>query len=346
MFENSTRTELGDLGEFGLINHLAEHFVPNLPDTVCGIGDDAAVFDMGDKYGLVTSDMFLEGIHFDLTFHPIKHLGYKVVAATLSDISAMNGIPKRILINIGLSNRFSLEAVEELYLGIKMACEKYNIDLVGGDTSASPKGLFISATALGEVEKNKIVYRKGCKVNDLLVVSGDVGGAYMGLQILEREKRVFLEHPTMQPDIERHDYIVGRQLKPETRTDVVDLLDSLKIIPTSMIDVSDGIAGEIYHLGKQSNVGFDIYENKLPIDPQTVEQAVEFGLNPSVAALNGGEDFELLFTVDPKDYEKIKGNMDLTIIGHVTETPGKYRLITASGNAFDITAQGWGVIAE
>ncbi len=341
MFENAGRTELENLGEFGLIDHLASHFAPGLSDTIQGIGDDAAVFDMGDKYGLVSSDLMLEGIHFDLTFHPIKHLGYKAVVSNLSDICAMNGIPKRILINIGLSNRFSLEAVEEFYAGVKLACEKYNVDLVGGDTSASPRGLMLSVTALGEVAKDKITWRRGVKAHDLLVVSGDLGGAYMGLQILEREKKVFLEHPEMQPDLEPHDYIVGRQLKPECRTDIVDMLEALQIVPSSMIDVSDGVASEIHHLGKNSGLGFDIYEEKLPIDPQTLDRAIEFGLNPSIVALNGGEDFELLFTTAASNFDKIKNNPDLSIIGHATEMPGKYRLVTQAGNAFDIKAQGW-----
>lgn len=341
MFENSGRTELNELGEFGLIQLLSEHFKPALPETIHGIGDDAAVIDSEGHYTLVSSDLLLEGIHFDLGFHPLKHLGYKAVVVNLSDICAMNGKPAQVLVNIALSNRFSLEAVEELYAGIRLACDKYNVDLVGGDTSASPRGLLLSVTAIGKVEKDKICYRTGAKPNDLLVLTGDIGGAYMGLQILEREKRVFLEHPDMQPDLEQHDYIVGRQLKPEARTDIRDLLDELKVVPGSMIDVSDGVASEIRHLGLASGVGFDIYEAKLPIDPQTVDRALEFGLNPSIAALNGGEDYELLFTVSPSDYEKIKHNPDLTVIGHATDKAGDFSLITSSGNRFEIKAQGW-----
>jgi thiamine-monophosphate kinase len=244
-------------------------------------------------------------------------------------------------VNLGLSNRFSLEAVEELYAGIQLACEKYNVDLIGGDTSTSPRGLLVSVTAIGYVNKSAITYRSGAAANDLLVLSGDIGGAYMGLQILEREKKVFLEHPNMQPDLERHDYIVGRQLRPEARADVVSLLFEKEVVPTSMIDVSDGVASELYHLGKSSGVGFDIYENKLPIDPQTVERALDFGLNPSIAALNGGEDYELLFTVKQEHFDKVKNHPDLTIIGHATGDAGRYNLITEAGNSFEIKAQGW-----
>jgi thiamine-monophosphate kinase len=341
MFENNQRTELNDLGEFGLIDHLAAYFKTTHPETVKGIGDDAAVVKIGSELLLISTDHLIEGIHFDLTFHPLRHLGYKAVVSSVSDICAMNGVARQILVNIGMSNRFSLEAVEELYSGIQLACEKYKLDLIGGDTSASQRGLFLNVTAIGSVVNEKITYRKGAKPNDLLVVTGDIGGAYMGLQILEREKKVFLEHPDMQPDLEQHDYIVGRQLKPEARADVIAILDSLQIVPTAMMDVSDGVASEIQHLGKQSKVGFDIYENKLPIDPQTVERALDFSLNPSIAALNGGEDYELLFTISQSDFDKIKNNPDFTVIGHATEHAGKYNLITAAGNTFEIKAQGW-----
>ncbi|MBS3913078.1 MAG: thiamine-phosphate kinase [Bacteroidetes bacterium] len=341
MFENQRRTELHDLGEFGLIEHITSYFKNQNKESVFGIGDDAAVLDFGEKYTLVSTDHFIEGIHFDLTFHPLRHLGYKAVAAAVSDICAMNGNPLQILVNIGLSNRFSLEAVEEIYSGIQIACEKYAVDLIGGDTSSSPRGLYLSVTAIGCVDKDKVTYRKGAEANDLLVLTGDIGGAYMGLQILEREKKVFMEHPEMQPDLERHDYIVGRQLRPDARKDVIQILAEKEILPTSMIDVSDGVASEIHHLGKQSGVGFQVFENKLPIDPQTVERAIEFGLNPSIAALNGGEDYELLFTIKQGDYEKIKHHPDMTVIGHATELVGKYNLITESGNSFEIQAQGW-----
>lgn len=341
MFENEQRTELGTLGEFGLIQHIASHFKPKRSDTVAGIGDDAAVIQSEKGLVLLCTDHMLEGVHFDLSFHPLKHLGYKAVVSCVSDICAMNGKPGQILVNLGTSNRFSLEAIEELYAGIQLACERYGVDLVGGDTSASQRGLMINVTCYGSAKTETITYRKGAKPNDLLVVTGDVGGAYMGLQILEREKKVFLEHPEMQPDLERFDYIVGRQLKPEARVDVIAQLEELKIVPTSMIDVSDGIASELHHLGAHGKVGFNVYENKLPIDPQTVDIALEFGLNPSIAALNGGEDYELLFTVDQGHFDLIKNLPDMTVIGHATEEIGKYNLITATGNSFEIKAQGW-----
>lgn len=341
MFENDHRTELESLGEFGLINHLAQHFQTENKNTIKGIGDDAAVISAGDGYVLISTDHLIEGVHFDLSFHPLKHLGYKSVVSSVSDICAMNGTATHILVNLGVSSRFSLEAVEELYAGIQLACSKYHLDLIGGDTSTSPRGLYINVTAIGKATPANISYRTGVKPNDLLVVTGDIGGAYMGLQILEREKKVFLEHPQMQPDLEKYDYIVGRQLKPEARADVIDILQQLEIVPTAMIDVSDGVASEIHHLGLGSMVGFDIYENKLPIDPQTVDTALEFELNPSIAALNGGEDYELLFTVDQQYYDKIKNHPDLTVIGHATENKDKYNLITAAGNTFELKAQGW-----
>jgi thiamine-monophosphate kinase len=341
MFENTERTELSALGEFGLISHLSKHFINKNDSTILGIGDDAAIVKMGDAYVAISTDSFIEGVHFDLMFHPLKHLGYKAVAATVSDICAMNAIPTQITVAIGLSNRFSLEAVEELYEGMRLACEKYEIDLIGGDTSSSRSGLILNLTAIGQVDPQKVTYRKGAKPNDLLVVTGDVGGAYMGLQILEREKKVFLDHPSMQPDLETYDYIVGRQLKAEARLDVIKLLDELKIIPTSMMDVSDGIASELFHLGQASAVGFDIYEDKLPIDPQTVDTALAFDLNPSIMALNGGEDYELLFTIDQREWDKIKNNPDFTVIGHATDLINSYKLNTKAGNSFDIKAQGW-----
>lgn len=341
MFENASRTELESLGEFGLINHLAASFENQQTSTVTGIGDDAAVIDAGDQYLLVSTDQFFEGVHFDLAFHPLKHLGYKVAVAGISDILAMNGACTQLLVGLGLSNRFSLEAVEELYAGIKIACEKFGTDLVGGDTSASRSGLIINVTAVGTVAKDRITRRGGAQPNDLLVVSGDLGGAYIGLQILEREKKVFEEHPNMQPDLEKYDYIVGRQLKPEARKDIVEQLNALGILPTSMIDVSDGVASEVFHLGKASGVGFDVYEDKLPVDQQTLDTSLSFQLNPAIVALNGGEDYELLFTIAPSDYEKIKNNLDFTVIGHATETVGKHRLHTKAGNVFDIKAQGW-----
>jgi thiamine-monophosphate kinase len=346
MFENTERTELSSLGEFGLIDHLAKHFEPKQKSSHLGIGDDAALIKLGTRVMAVSTDMLVEGVHFDLTYMPLKHLGYKAVTANLSDIAAMNAKPSQITVSIGMSNRFSLEAVEELYEGIRLACEKYQVDLIGGDTTSSRSGLVISVTAMGEANLKKTTYRKGAKPGDLLVVSGDIGGAYMGLQILEREKRVFMEHKEMQPDLEPYDYIVGRQLKPEARLDIIDRLEELKIIPTSMIDVSDGVASEIHHLGKSSDVGFDIYEDKLPIDPQTMDTALSFELNPSIAALNGGEDYELLFTVSQDDYDKMKSDIDFTIIGHATDTKGVYTLHTKAGNSFGIKAQGWDHLNE
>lgn len=346
MFENTERTELSSLGEFGLIDHLAKHFEPKHKSSHLGIGDDAALIKLGTRVMAISTDMLVEGVHFDLTYTPLKHLGYKAVTANLSDIAAMNAKPSQITVSIGMSNRFSLEAVEELYEGMRLACEKYKVDLIGGDTTSSRSGLVISVTAMGEANLKKTTYRKGAKPGDLLVVSGDIGGAYMGLQILEREKRVFMEHKEMQPDLEPYDYIVGRQLKPEARLDIIDRLEELKIVPTSMIDVSDGVASEIHHLGQSSDVGFDIYEDKLPIDPQTMDTALSFELNPSIAALNGGEDYELLFTVSQDDYDKMKSDIDFTIIGHATDTKEVYTLHTKAGNSFGIKAQGWDHLNE
>ena len=342
MFENADRTELSELGEFGLIEHLAQHFGVKNQNSIMGVGDDCAVIERTETtFGLLSTEVFLEGVHFDLAYHPLKHLGYKLVSAAVSDVYAMNGKPEQIQIALGLSNRFGLEAIEELYAGMIIACDKYKVDLVGGDTSTSRSGLVVSLSVYGVVNKDLITYRKGAKPMDLLVVSGDLGGAYMGLQILEREKRVFMEVPNMQPDLEQYDYIVGRQLRAEARFDVIDILEEIGVKPTSMMDVSDGVASEIFHLAKLNEVGFDIYEDKLPIDPQTVETAILFDLNPSIVALNGGEDYELLMTIDQGDFEKIKNIPDLTIIGYVTEAAFKNQLITKSGNTFDIKAQGW-----
>lgn len=341
MFDNTDRTEIGALGEFGLIQHLSQHFENKHSKTVKGIGDDCAVIDQGDHYSLVSTDILLEGVHFDLSFHPLKHLGYKAITVAVSDIYAMNGMAEQVMVGLGLSNRFSLEAVEELYAGMQIACEQYGVDLVGGDTTSSRSGLVLSLTAVGRVAKDRVVYRGGAKPGDLLVVSGDLGGAYMGLQILEREKRVFMEVPNMQPDLEQYDYIVGRQLKAEARKDVVELLKILDVKPSSMMDVSDGVASELYHMAKANGYGFHVYEEKLPIDPQTLDTALSFDLNPSVVALNGGEDYELLFTVAQSDYEKIKTMPDFTVIGYVTDVTSKNMLLTKSGNQFEIKAQGW-----
>ncbi|MFO0321472.1 MAG: thiamine-phosphate kinase [Bacteroidota bacterium] len=342
MLENKERTELTTIGEFGLIHHLTEHVEIYHSSSIKGIGDDAAVIKYEhEKHTVVSTDMLVEGVHFDLSYVPLKHLGYKAVAVNLSDICAMNATPKQITVSIAASNRFSVEALEELYSGILFACQKYHIDLIGGDTTTSPSGLIISITAIGEANKNDIVYRDGAKEKDLLCVSGDLGGAYMGLQILEREKFVFKDNPTIQPDLVGNDYILERQLKPEPRVDIVDLLKTLKVTPTSMIDVSDGLASEILHICKQSNVGCELYEEKIPIDPQTFDRAREFDLDPTVCALSGGEDYELLFTIPISDYDKIKNVPDFTVIGHITATSSGTNLIAKAGTSHPITAQGW-----
>jgi thiamine-monophosphate kinase len=341
MFENKERTDLALLGEFGLIKHLTSNFKINHESSVKGIGDDAAVLNFEKKQVLVSTDLLLEGIHFDLAYMPLMHLGYKAVQVNLSDIYAMNGMATQITVSIGLSSKFPLEAVEELYKGIELACNKFNIDLIGGDTSSSKQGLVISVTSIGYAEKNEVVYRNGAQEGDLLCVSGDLGGAYVGLQILEREKLIFLENPNIQPDLEGKDYIIERQLKPEGRKDIVSLLSQLEIIPTSMIDVSDGLASEIIHICTQSEVGCTIYEDKLPIDPMTYETARELGLDPTVCALNGGEDYELLFTIKQADYDKLKHDVDVTVIGHMTDKASGAKMISKSNVVHELKAQGW-----
>lgn len=335
------RTEIGDLGEFGLIDRLSKKFSNQHASTWMGIGDDAAVIDAGDKYMVVTTDMLLEGVHFDLSYSPIQHLGYKAVAVNISDIAAMNAIPKQITVNIGLSNRFSLEAVEALYDGIKAACDEYKIDLIGGDTTSSRTGLVISVTAIGEVAKEKIALRKNAKVGEIICVSGDLGGAYLGLQVLEREKQVFLANPQMQPQLEPYDYVVKRQLKPQARMDIVYELQDFDVVPTAMIDISDGLASELFHIAKNSGVGLSIYEDKLPIAKPSYDTAVEFKLDPVTSVLNGGEDYELLFTIKQEDFEKIKNHPDIAVIGHIKEATEKLTLITKGGNALPLQAQGW-----
>jgi thiamine-monophosphate kinase len=341
MFDKTNLTELSELGEFGLIKHLSENFKIHHPSSVKGIGDDAAVIKNNDKLTVMTTDMLLEGVHFDLSYMPLKHLGYKAVVVNISDVYAMNAIPKQITVSIGVSSKFSLEAIEDIYEGIYIACHKYGVDLVGGDTSSSKQGLILSITALGEVSENDIVYRNGAKTGDLLCVSGDLGGAYVGYQLLEREKRVFIDNPTVQPDLEGHDYIVGRQLKPEARKDIVDLLHVLNVKPTAMIDISDGLASEIFHICTQSGVGLSLYEDKIPIDPTTYQVAREFDLDPTLCALSGGEDYELLFTINASDFDKIKGNPDISVIGHCTAKNEGLNLITKGGNSHPLKAQGW-----
>ncbi len=343
MLENSGRTELTSLGEFGLINHLTEHVeIYNPASSLKGIGDDAAVIKYdNDKSTLVSTDMLVEGVHFDLTYSPLKHLGFKAIAVNLSDICAMNGTPRQVTVSIAASNRFSVEALEELYAGMLYACKKYKVDLVGGDTTSSTSGLIISVTAIGEAKQEDIVYRNGAKEKDLVCVTGDLGGAYMGLQILEREKFVFKDNPQLQPDLEGNDYILERQLKPEARVDIIELFKSLDIKPSSMIDVSDGLASELMHLCTQSGVGCELYEDKIPLDPQTFDRAREFSLDPTVCALSGGEDYELLFTLPMSEYDKIKNLPDFTIIGHITPKSSGLNLVAKAGTSHPITAQGW-----
>lgn len=335
------RTELSKLGEFGLIDHIKSKFTVSNASTIKGIGDDAAIIEAGEESLLVSTDMLLEGVHFNLSYMPLQHLGYKAVAVNVSDIAAMYGKPEQIVISIAISNRFSLEAVDALFEGIHAACQNYKVDLVGGDTSSSVSGLVISITVLGRAPRNEIVQRSGAKVNDIICVTGDLGAAYMGLQVLEREKEVFLTNPDMQPDLEKYEYLVGRQLRPEARMDIVHELRERKCIPTSMIDISDGLASELFHLGKQSGVGVKIFEDKVPIDHYTFETAIEFKLDPITCALHGGEDYELLFTIDPADYEKIKNHPDIHFIGHMHNDPTQHVLVTKQQTVVPLTAQGW-----
>lgn len=342
MTEN-TKLSLETLGEFGLIEHLTSKIEIKNKSTIKGVGDDAAVLDYKDKQTIVTTDLLLQGIHFDLVYTPLKHLGYKAVMVNLSDVYAMNATPKQITVSIGVSSKMTLTHIEELYEGIKMACDKHHVDLIGGDTSTSLTGLTISITAIGEANKEDIVYRNGAKPNDLICVSGDLGGAYMGLQVLEREKRVHKSNINVQPDLSGYDYILERQLKPEARKDVIEFLQSIGVKPTAMIDISDGLSSEILHICKQSKTGCRLFENKIPIDHATSLMAEEINMSPTVAALNGGEDYELLFTISIKDYEKFSKETDLKIytIGHITEeSKGKY-LVTSSDQEIELQAQGW-----
>ncbi len=345
-FDNTSDTNLAELGEFGLIKHLTQHIELYQPSTIKGVGDDAAVINYEDLQTVISTDILIEGVHFDLTYVPLRHLGYKSVIVNLSDVYAMNAHPKQILVSIALSNRFKLEAIEELYSGMLAACKKYKVDLVGGDTTASLSGLVISITAIGGVKKEDITYRNGAKESNLLCVSGDLGGAYMGLQILEREKSVFKENPKLQPDLEGKDYLLERQLKPEARKDIIETLHSIGIKPTAMIDVSDGLSSEILHLCSQSDVGVELYEEKIPIDSLTYETAREFNLDPTLCALSGGEDYELLFTVDINEYEKLKNSMDITIIGHITDKAKGCNMISKSGTVHELKAQGWNALLK
>jgi thiamine-monophosphate kinase len=348
MLENkdSQRTSLAALGEFGLIKHITQYFKVNHSSTVKAIGDDSAVLDASEKQTLVTTDLLIEGVHFDLSYMPLKHLGYKAVMVNLSDIYAMNGIAEQITVSIAVSNRFSLEAIEELYAGIQLACNTYNIDLIGGDTTSSNKGILISVTAIGKAKKEEVVYRDTAKPTDLVVVSGDLGAAYLGLQVLEREKEVFKVNPQNQPDLDAYTYLIERQLKPEARKDVVDLLKELEVRPTSMIDISDGLSSELFHICTQSKTGCKIYENKLPLDPQVISACEEFDIDSTMVALSGGEDYELLFTVPIADFDKIKGNPNFSIIGHITEENQGLQLITRANQEIELKAQGWNSFQE
>lgn len=333
------RTELSSLGEFALIQRLTGTFTNEQDSTIKGVGDDAAVIGSGEMKTVISTDQLIEGIHFDLSYMPLKHLGYKAVAVNLSDILAMNVVPSQIMVSIAASNRFSVEALEELYLGIRTCCEVYKVDMVGGDTSSSTSGLVINITAIGFEKEDKIVYRSGSKEGDLICLSGDLGGAYVGLQLLEREKSVFKENPEIQPELDGHDYVLERQLKPEPRFDVVRQLATIGVKPTSMIDVSDGLSSELFHLGKSASLGATIYEDKVPIDPATMLASEELKMDGLTSALNGGEDYELLFTVDQKDFEKIKDEKDIHIIGHMTDQG--FHLVNNVGQQIELKAQGW-----
>jgi thiamine-monophosphate kinase len=342
--KNPPKTSISELGEFGLIDHLTQHFDNNQKPTIKGIGDDAAVLDFNSKKIVVTTDLLIEQVHFDLSYMPLKHLGYKAIIVNLSDVYAMNANATQVTVSIAVSNRFPLEALEELYAGIEVASKIYGVDVIGGDTTSSTTGLIISVTAIGEVETNDIVYRNGAKPNDLLVVTGDLGAAYMGLQVLEREKEVFKVNPNNQPDLDLYTYIIQRQLRPEARKDIIKLLKDLQVTPTSMIDISDGLSSEIIHLCKQSGVGVELYESKIPLDPQVISTCEEFNIDSTTIALNGGEDYELLMTISQEDFPKIKANPNLTVIGYVTDKDKGMNLVTRAETLIPIIAKGWNAL--
>jgi len=339
-------TPISKLGEFGLIDHLTKDLIVKNPSTVKGVGDDAAVIEMGDKYQLVSTDLLVEGVHFDLAYTPLKHLGYKAVVVNVSDICAMNGDAKQITVALAISNRFSVEALQELYEGINLACEYYNVDLVGGDTASSASGLMINITVLGEVKKDKITYRSGAKINDLVVCTGDLGAAYLGLQLLNRENKIFKDNPKMQPDLSGNDYVLKRQLKPEAPVKYIKVLKDMGITPTSMIDISDGLSSEALHLAKASSLGITIHEDKIPVDYTTMNLANEFNINPIVCALSGGEDYELLFTISQTHYDKFKKDADFTIVGYINEGAEGNNFIATDGTSHPLTAQGWDGITK
>lgn len=342
MKEDSEKKSIESLGEFGLINHLTAPFNTSNSSTIFGVGDDCAVINRDElTYTLVSSDVFLENIHFDLMYVPLKHLGYKAISASISDVYAMNGTAEQVVVSLGVSSRFPLEAIEELYEGIKRACDQFQVDLVGGDTSSSSKGLMLSISAIGKVDKSNIAYRKGAKPNDIIMVSGDLGRPYLGLQILEREKSVFLANPSIQPELAPFDPLIKKQLMPEARKDVISLLQQLNVVPSAMIDVSDGLASELRHLCTASNLGCIIHEDKLPYHEDTMLVASEFNLSPLTCAMNGGEEYELLFSVSQADFLKLKGNPHFTPIGYFTEAQGQAQLMDQSGALHEIKAQGW-----
>lgn len=343
---SEARTELSSLGEFGLIEHLTKNIELQNASSVLGVGDDAAVIDHFGKQTVISTDLLLEGIHFDLAYTPLKHLGYKSVVVNISDIYAMNATPTQIVISIGLSNRFSLESLDEFYEGVYAACEKYGVDLVGGDTTSSQKGFIISVTAIGEVAPDKYVRRNTAKKGDLICVSGDLGGAYVGLLYLEREKRIFMESPGVQPDLENQTYVIGRLLKPEARKDIVEFLAQSEIQPTAMMDISDGLSSELLHICKDSSLGCRIYEEKLPVAEDMRMAAFKFEIDPTACALSGGEDYELLFTIPQEDHEKLVLNERISVIGYMTEAEEGSTIITKGGGQHPITAQGWNHLAK
>ncbi|MEN9929669.1 MAG: Thiamine-monophosphate kinase [Bacteroidota bacterium] len=344
--KNQQRTSLSQLGEFGLINHLTKNFDVKQTSTLKSIGDDAAVLDFGSKKAVVSTDLLIEGVHFDLAYMPLRHLGYKAVVVNVSDICAMNAKATQITVSVAVSNRFPLEALEELFDGIALAAKFYNVDVIGGDTTSSQKGLIISITALGEANQAELVYRNSAQVSDLLVVTGDLGSAYMGLQVLEREKQVFQVNPNNQPDLDAYSYLIERQLKPEARHDIKELLEKLELQPTSMIDISDGLSSEIIHICKQSKVGCNLYEEKIPVDPQFINVCEEFNIDSTTVAINGGEDYELLFTIKMEDFDKIKGNPNFTVIGHMVQESEGIHLISRANTKIPLKARGWNALEE
>jgi len=345
MSEKSAPT-IASLGEFGLIDHLTQKFEKRQPSTLLGVGDDAAVIDFGAEVQVVTTDLLVEGVHFDLVYTPLKHLGYKAVVVNLSDVYAMNAAPRQVTVSLAFSGKMALEGIEQLYEGVRLACERYNVDLVGGDTSSSVTGMLISVTAMGTAAPNEIVLRSGAKANDLLCVTGDLGAAYMGLKLMDREKRVFLEDPGIQPDFSGYDYLLGRFLKPEARVDMLLALREQGVRPTSMIDISDGLSSEIMHICKRSACGCTLYQDRIPVHPDTIKLAEEFGMEPMIAALHGGEDYELLFTVPLTDYDKVAGIPGISIIGNITDEKDGSLMLTSGGSVVPLVAQGWNAYGE